>query len=247
MTTGSFLMTGNMDYLRRPFVRNVKRGDRVLVLSDTSHDARVWQVVQSILSELGADVTVALFERRPADYYDPPAAVCESMMTSDINVLAGLDRHAALSRQFPRHGGRHSRHLPGRRHDTRDVPVGRRDRRHETDRGSQALCRQGCLRTARQGLPGDVALRHGVHLSRRRPYLRAAAADRCLRSLQDHQLRQGRKPQGRQSLLLPLPHRRIQRRPDRRQRQRPAGHRLDDASPRPAVDADRAHGRERAA
>jgi len=76
-----------MDYLRRPFVRNVKRGHRVLVISDTSHDARVWQVVQSILSELGAEVTVALFERRPADYYDPPMAVCESMMTSDINVL----------------------------------------------------------------------------------------------------------------------------------------------------------------
>ena len=76
-----------MEYLRRPFVRNVARGARVLVLSDTSHDARVWQVVQSILCELGADVTVALFERRPADYYDPPAAVCESMMSSDINVL----------------------------------------------------------------------------------------------------------------------------------------------------------------
>jgi hypothetical protein len=86
MTLGS-LVTGNMEYLRRPFVRNVKRGDRLLVLSDTAHDARVWQVVQSILSELGADVTVALFERRPADYYDPPAAVCESMMKSDINVL----------------------------------------------------------------------------------------------------------------------------------------------------------------
>ena len=76
-----------MDYLRRPFVRNVTRGARVLVLTDTSHDTRVWQVVQSILCELGADVTVALFERRPADYYDPPAAVCESMMSSDINVL----------------------------------------------------------------------------------------------------------------------------------------------------------------
>jgi hypothetical protein len=86
MTAGS-LLTGNMDYLRRPFVRNVKRGDRVLVLTDTAHDARVWQVVQSILSEIGADVTVALFERRPADYYDPPAAVCESMMKSDLNVL----------------------------------------------------------------------------------------------------------------------------------------------------------------
>ncbi len=43
--------------------------------------------MQSILSELGADVTVALFERRPADYYDPPLAVCESMMKSDVNVL----------------------------------------------------------------------------------------------------------------------------------------------------------------
>jgi hypothetical protein len=86
MTYGSFV-TGSMDYLRRPFVRNVKRGDRVLVLTDTASDARVWQVVQSILSELGADVTVALFEKRPADYYDPPAAVCESMMKSDFNVL----------------------------------------------------------------------------------------------------------------------------------------------------------------
>jgi hypothetical protein len=81
------LVTGDMSYLRRPFVRNVKRGDRVLVISDTSHDTRVWQVLQSILCELGADVTVALFERRPADYYDPPAAVCESMLRSDINVL----------------------------------------------------------------------------------------------------------------------------------------------------------------
>ena len=83
---GSFV-TGNMDYLRRPFVRNIKPGHRVLVLSDTSHDPRVWQVVQSVLCELGAEVTVALFERRPADYYDPPSAVCEAMMKSDVNVL----------------------------------------------------------------------------------------------------------------------------------------------------------------
>jgi 2,5-dihydroxypyridine 5,6-dioxygenase len=32
-------------------------------------------------------VTVALFEPRPADYYDPPRAVCDTMMNSDINVL----------------------------------------------------------------------------------------------------------------------------------------------------------------
>ena len=87
MTSVGTFVTGNMDYLRRPFVTNVKPGQRVLVLTDTAHDARVWQVVQSILCGLGADVTVALFERRPADYYDPPAAISEAMMKSDINVL----------------------------------------------------------------------------------------------------------------------------------------------------------------
>ena len=86
MMQGS-LLTGNMEYLRRPLVRNVTRGQKALVLSDTEHDPRVWQAVMSILQEIGADVTVALFERRPADYYDPPAAVCEAMLKSDVNIL----------------------------------------------------------------------------------------------------------------------------------------------------------------
>ena len=47
MTTVWTFATGDMSYLRRPFARNVKRGDRVLVISDTSHDARVWQIVQN--------------------------------------------------------------------------------------------------------------------------------------------------------------------------------------------------------
>ena len=83
----SSLVTGNLGFLRRPFARNIHEGARVLIVSDTDHDPRVWQVVMSMCSELGAEVTVALFERRPADYYDPPEAVCESMMKSDFNVL----------------------------------------------------------------------------------------------------------------------------------------------------------------
>ncbi|MGA8627984.1 MAG: hypothetical protein WB686_25085, partial [Pseudolabrys sp.] len=86
MTMGSFV-TGNMDYIRRPFVANIKPGHRVFILSDFSHDPRVWQIVQSVCAELGAETTVGLFERRPADYYDPPSAVCEVMMKSDFNVL----------------------------------------------------------------------------------------------------------------------------------------------------------------
>src|SRR5690606_39703844 len=81
------LTTGTMEYLRKPLVRSVKAADRALVLTDTAHDPRVWQAVMSILQEIGADVTVALFEPRPADYYDPPAAVCEAMMKSDVNIL----------------------------------------------------------------------------------------------------------------------------------------------------------------
>jgi leucyl aminopeptidase (aminopeptidase T) len=87
MTSSNAFITGSLEYLRRPFVRNVKRGDNVLILSDTAHDPRVWQAVMGICQELGAETTLALFERRPADYYDPPPAVCEAMMKSDVNVL----------------------------------------------------------------------------------------------------------------------------------------------------------------
>lgn len=85
--SGSSFVVGNMKYLSRPFEENIKPGQRVLILSDTEHDPRVWQIVMSIVRGLGAEPTVALFERRPADYYDPPAAVCEAMLHSNVNVL----------------------------------------------------------------------------------------------------------------------------------------------------------------
>ena len=49
------LMTGTLEYLRRPFAANLKAGDKALVLTDTAHDVRVWQAVMSILAELGVD------------------------------------------------------------------------------------------------------------------------------------------------------------------------------------------------
>ena len=41
----------------------------------------------TILADLGAEASLSLFDRRPADYYDPPSGVCEAMMASDLNVL----------------------------------------------------------------------------------------------------------------------------------------------------------------
>jgi 2,5-dihydroxypyridine 5,6-dioxygenase len=81
------LFAGTLGYLRKPLARNIRPGQRVLILSDTAHDPRVWQAVMSIVAEIGAEPTLCLFERRPADYYDPPAAVCEAMLRADVNIL----------------------------------------------------------------------------------------------------------------------------------------------------------------
>jgi len=83
----SCLMSGTLEYLRRPLLTNIKRGMKVLIVTDTAHDPRVWQAVMATVSELGADVSLALFDPRPADYYDPPQAVCAAMKTVDVNIL----------------------------------------------------------------------------------------------------------------------------------------------------------------
>lgn len=85
--TNSFQSGGDLQYLRAPLVANIKPGQRVLVVTDTAHDPRVWQATMGVLKELGAEPSVALFEQRPADYYDPPRQVCDAMMQSDVNVL----------------------------------------------------------------------------------------------------------------------------------------------------------------
>jgi leucyl aminopeptidase (aminopeptidase T) len=81
------LVTGDLKHLRAPLVTNIKKGMKVLVVTDTAHDTRVWQVVMATISELEADGTLALFDPRPADYYDPPEAVCEAMKKVDVNIL----------------------------------------------------------------------------------------------------------------------------------------------------------------
>ena len=81
------MMMGSLEYLRRPLLPNIRPGMKVLVVTDTAHDPRVWQAVMGILSELRADATLAMFDPRPADYYDPPSAVCEAMLKSDVNIL----------------------------------------------------------------------------------------------------------------------------------------------------------------
>lgn len=83
----SGMITGTLEYIRLPILTNITRGMKVLVVSDTAHDPRVWQIVMSTLSEVGADASLALFDARPADYYDPPKFICEAMKSVDVNIL----------------------------------------------------------------------------------------------------------------------------------------------------------------
>lgn len=81
------MLSGTLKYLRKPFESNVKAGDQVLIVTDTVQDARVWQAALTIVADLDAEATLALFEPRPADYYNPPDAVAAAMLKADVNVL----------------------------------------------------------------------------------------------------------------------------------------------------------------
>lgn len=81
------MITGPLKYLRRPFTSNVKEGDKVVIVTDTRQDKRVWQAIMTIIADLGAEPTLALFDPRPADYYDPPEVVANAMLSADVNVL----------------------------------------------------------------------------------------------------------------------------------------------------------------
>lgn len=83
----SDLIVGPLKYLRRPFESNVEPGHQVLIVTDTAQDSRVWQAAMSIVADLDAEPVLAIFEPRPADYYDAPPVVQQAMLGCDVFVL----------------------------------------------------------------------------------------------------------------------------------------------------------------
>lgn len=81
------MITGGLRYLRRPFEANIEPSQQVLVVTDTDQDPRVWQAILTIITDLRAEPTLALFEPRPADYFDPPPVVAAAMLAADVDVL----------------------------------------------------------------------------------------------------------------------------------------------------------------
>ena len=68
---------------------NVKKGGKVLILTDTKADQRKTEVVACVCREVGAEVTIIVMEVRELPNQEPPRAVVEAMKASDI-VFANL-------------------------------------------------------------------------------------------------------------------------------------------------------------
>lgn len=76
------------EVVKIPLVSNVEPGGKVLILSDTAMDPRIWHAIAQVVTELKGEPTIALFSPRPADGLDPPANVAAAMLESDLNVLS---------------------------------------------------------------------------------------------------------------------------------------------------------------
>lgn len=89
-----------------PLGPNVQNGSRVLILTDTAMDPRIWQAIAHATSELGGEPTIAIFPPRPADGWDPPANVAKAMLESDLNVLTTSTAmlHCNASAEAMEHG-----------------------------------------------------------------------------------------------------------------------------------------------
>jgi len=65
-------------------VRNVQKGDRILVLTDDAMDPMVWQSAMAAIKEKGAEVTLALYPRRAYHCADPSPMAVEAAKQADV-------------------------------------------------------------------------------------------------------------------------------------------------------------------
>ena len=76
---------GLMSSWQVPF-RNVREGDRLLVMTDDAMDPMVWQSAMAAIKERGADGTLALFPRRAYHCADPSTMAIAAAKEADVVV-----------------------------------------------------------------------------------------------------------------------------------------------------------------
>lgn len=76
-----------MRYARVPIAVNVKPGEHVLIIADTSSPPLVWQALAAAVAEVGGQPTVAIMTPRSYPMEDPTAPIAAAMLAADVNVL----------------------------------------------------------------------------------------------------------------------------------------------------------------
>jgi len=75
-------------YAKVPVEMNVKRGENVVVVSDTDTEPLVYQSVAAAAFEIGAEVTVVVMTPRQMHGHEPPRPVAEAMKGADVLICA---------------------------------------------------------------------------------------------------------------------------------------------------------------
>jgi hypothetical protein len=66
--------------------RNVREGDRLLVMTDDAMDPMVWQSAMAAIRQRGGEVTLALYPRRTYHCADPSEMACAAAQKADVVV-----------------------------------------------------------------------------------------------------------------------------------------------------------------
>jgi len=74
-----------VDAFQFPF-RNVREGDRILIMTDDAMDPMVWQAAMTVIKSKGGEPVLALYPRRGYHNDDPPEAAIEAARGADVIV-----------------------------------------------------------------------------------------------------------------------------------------------------------------
>lgn len=91
-----------------PVELNVRPGEEVLILCDTSSDPLVWQALSGAVCARGASVTIAMMTPRTIPMANPTDPVCEALKAADVCFLTVTKAiiHSSAARIAMEHGTR---------------------------------------------------------------------------------------------------------------------------------------------
>ena len=96
-----------VDAFQYPF-RNVRDGDRILIMTDDAMDPMVWQAAMTVIKIMGGDPVLCLYPRRPTTMTTHPPAAMEAARGTDVIVALAT---TALNSGTP--GLKHIREIGG--------------------------------------------------------------------------------------------------------------------------------------